>query len=113
MNKEYKEKWIKALRSGEYQQAQSCLAKDDKTMCCLGVLGDLAVNDGKARWIIDEDGDYLWRRKHSPRSDFEILPKHAAEELFGINMVEQNRLARMNDHGKSFSVIADYIEKEL
>ena len=43
-------KWVKALRSGDYKQGFSVLAKrkpHQKTeFCCLGVLCDLAVKDG-------------------------------------------------------------------
>ena len=41
MNPKIKEKWLKALRSGEYKQGRESLRKDDK-YCCLGVLCDIA-----------------------------------------------------------------------
>lgn len=34
------EKWVKALRSGKYEQGKSYLKKDNK-YCCLGVLYDV------------------------------------------------------------------------
>lgn len=39
---EIKAQWVAALRSGDYQQGQGYLARDDK-FCCLGVLCELAV----------------------------------------------------------------------
>lgn len=45
--KEVIEHWIKALRSGEYKQAQNKLKNTQKnSFCCLGVLCDLAAKDG-------------------------------------------------------------------
>lgn len=44
MNQEVKQKWIAALRSGEYDQAYSQLKLKD-AYCCLGVLCELAIED--------------------------------------------------------------------
>lgn len=41
-NREVIEKWVAALESGEYQQVEGALRKDDG-FCCLGVLCELAV----------------------------------------------------------------------
>jgi hypothetical protein len=47
--KEYvKEKWLEALRSGDYQQTRETLRKDDHDgtkFCCLGVLNDLFMDE--------------------------------------------------------------------
>lgn len=46
---EVKEKWLAALRSGEYKQGYEYLhikGKDQDTFCCLGVLCDLYVKTG-------------------------------------------------------------------
>jgi hypothetical protein len=47
---EVKEKWVAALRSGEYQQTKSYLhlVEEDGVdrFCCLGVLCDLAAQEG-------------------------------------------------------------------
>jgi hypothetical protein len=48
---EIKEKWLAALRSGEYKQGKGYLkeidgATGEARYCCLGVLCDLAVKDG-------------------------------------------------------------------
>ena len=44
MNKEIKEKWLSALRSGEYLQCTGKL-HDGVGFCCLGVLTDLYIKD--------------------------------------------------------------------
>lgn len=38
MNKELKEKWVAALRSGKYEQGTGALRSVDNRYCCLGVL---------------------------------------------------------------------------
>jgi hypothetical protein len=49
MNKEIKEKWIAALRSGEYTQAKEVL-KNESGFCCLGVLCDLYSKEKNIPW---------------------------------------------------------------
>lgn len=46
MNPEIKERWIAKLESGEITQLQGILGNVDGERCCLGVLCDLAVEDG-------------------------------------------------------------------
>lgn len=38
MNKEAKQLWIDALRSGKYKQGKGCLMDTNNAYCCLGVL---------------------------------------------------------------------------
>lgn len=45
MKPEIKKRWVEALRSGEYQQAKDYLVSPDG-YCCLGVLCEIAVQDG-------------------------------------------------------------------
>jgi hypothetical protein len=62
MNKEIADKWIEALRSGEYEQGIASLQSGGR-FCCLGVLCDLAIkegNDVKRRAdIIEKEWDRL------------------------------------------------------
>jgi len=49
MNRDIAEKWVDALRSGEYTQIKHRLAKDgpyEKDHCFLGVLCELAIKEG-------------------------------------------------------------------
>lgn len=41
-----KERWLVALRSGNYNQVQSILSDGHGGFCCLGVLCEIAVADG-------------------------------------------------------------------
>lgn len=47
MNKTLKNKWLKALRSGEYAQGVGRLRTNKDEFCCLGVLCDIS---GKGVW---------------------------------------------------------------
>lgn len=105
MNPEWKEKWIKALRSGEYEQGVNRLKRDGK-FCCLGVLCDIS---GMAEW---EGNAYMGNES--------ILPYELAEKMgitpwgdlaFGLTF--GLTLTHLNDSGRSFGDIADIIEKEL
>lgn len=89
MDKELKAKWVAALRSGEYKQGQGDYY--DSAMnahCCLNVLA-LVANNG-------------------------VLPARriSIEKKAGDDGV-LSTLTNMNDSGKSFAEIADYIEANL
>ncbi|CAB4142522.1 hypothetical protein UFOVP434_16 [uncultured Caudovirales phage] len=101
MKKQYKEKWLTALRSGEYAQTTHTLSNAEG-FCCLGVLCDISPKmklenlAGKER---DYSGDTL---------------QDASLKFFGLSSEEQEKLIEMNDdNGKSFKQIANWIEKNL
>src|SRR4051812_34484552 len=50
--KEHRDIWVKALRSGEYKQTKGALHTADGAFCCLGVACDLALKAGalKGTW---------------------------------------------------------------
>lgn len=61
INSEVKKLWIESLRSGKYKQAKGQLRKINEkegeySYCCLGVLSDCFVNDGKqdVAWESDQ-----------------------------------------------------------
>lgn len=95
MDAELKSKWIAALRGGGYKQAQFKLRNNHGAYCCLGVLCVVAglpiSNDGGG---VDPDNDYI---------PIETI----------ISTERKAELAHMNDSGKSFLEIADYIEANL
>ena len=111
MNREVKQKWLNALRSGEYIQGKSKL-KDGNTFCCLGVLTDLYIKEHK---------NCYW--KDDPFIDGEIEENNVLcakvkkwAGLSGSNPIIKNKgmcIAQLNDEGYSFSKIADLIEAEL
>lgn len=93
MRDELKTKWLKGLRGRKYKQGKSRL-KHSGRHCCLGVLCEV---DGRkiSRWqttLRDGHIDLLWAIGGSENQD---------------------TLMRMNDAGKSFRKIADWIEKNI
>lgn len=101
MNKEVKEKWIAALRSGNYKQCKGMLRSSDG-FCCLGVLCDVLYPED---WRFNS-----WNWFHNDY--LRLLPSKVVKGagLFGHN-VEITDLIWENDEGKTFDEIADTIEK--
>ena len=166
MDERIKKRWVKALRSGKYNQVTDALkatVDDDdlsrpaqKGFCCLGVLCDVS---GRGEWDGDDNFHFKLRKEDakgygllsnkviitgsltedyfevqyqegfSPDRDgtwgrFKNTKKNKAAglkdgefigilEYFGIPTKEHTKLIGMNDGGKSFDEIADYIERKL
>jgi hypothetical protein len=93
MDAELKQKWVTALRSGEFKQGRGAL-EEDGTFCCLGVLCRVT-------------GRPTTHKNGGPNRDRRPLP------LELLNFEQQWRLTAMNDAGKTFPEIASYIEANL
>lgn len=109
MNKEIKQKWVEALRSGEYEQGTESLRRDGK-YCCLGVLCDIHAYSLKKEWETDNDFYYSYdgASMYLPRAVFNwagLTGRHPS--------VNGELLANLNDGGTPFTEIADLIEKHL
>jgi hypothetical protein len=106
MDKQLKQKWIKALRSGQYQKTSGDL-HDGERFCALGVLCDVQG----AEWQIRNDG-YTYYPKGCRIPLKRLLPNKYRD---GLDAETEMRIAVMNDHYRqnNFSMIADYIEKNL
>ena len=112
MNKEIKEKWIAALRSGNYAQGDEALCWNNSeklSYCCLGVLCDI-VNPTKWEHF-GKDTQSLYHFENSV-TGWDMPTKNFLETQ-GISWAEAEILANMNDAGESFSNIATYIEERL
>jgi len=93
LTKKLKQKWIEALKSGDYIQGKGFLYMNN-TYCCLGVLRKIAR--------IQTTSDYLL-------SDYK-----EDSCIRGLSTDEQNKLADMNDNqSKNFNDIAKYIEENI
>lgn len=132
--------WVAALRSGDWTQCQNALRKQadgQYSFCCLGVACELSK---LGNWL-DDDGLFqdsthiaMWKEemKHfeesPPDDDYAEPPDAPKEEEFTSPDVqrwlglrekdgtfvldgEKTSLADQNDKGKTFSEIADIIEK--
>lgn len=98
MKTEVKKKWLKALRSGKYEQGRGQLRFNNE-FCCLGVLA--CVVDPEAKTWRYEDG--------------QVGPFAAQRRLIGkLSNVNIDRLIDLNDtQGKSFKSIANWIDKNV
>lgn len=111
MKQEIKEKWVAALRSGEYAQGRNKLKNNNDSYCCLGVLCDVYQKEtGKGNW---NDGTFYDGEEIGTG-----VPPWSV--INWAEMINQNpdtkggaSLAELNDAGSTFDVIADVIEKEL
>ena len=108
--KTIKNKWIKALRSGEYEQNTSGYLKNDVGYCCLGVLGELCgvnLNSfGQTGWLKDS---ISCKTPTKFVGNFNLI--NEPSELKDKNTHISQKLAYFNDRGESFNWIANYIEK--
>lgn len=95
---------VAALRSGKYQQAKWKL-RNGNAFCCLGVACDISR---LGEW--DKKGDYHISTRYSNS----VLPDDV-QAWFGFKtntgtFSNDTCLTEMNDNGKSFAEIADFIE---
>jgi hypothetical protein len=103
MNKEIKNKWVVALRSGEYKQGKHLLRSTGNRYCCFGVLCDVLGQE----WVLKEVFDAKWTC-----DGYSGWPPPLATA--GIDRGHVDRLVSMNDDvGSAFSEISNYIEKHL
>jgi len=123
MNQFVKEKWITALRSGEYKQTSGRLREGD-CYCCLGVLTDLYDKDIQNdchEWY-ERDGCYIYISDGGtveatlPES---VMKWADLEECNPTVLVERmgqpvTDLAYLNDNeALDFNQLADIIEAQL
>ena len=110
MNEQVKQKWVSALRSGDYQQTQNYLHTNDG-FCCLGVLCDLYGKEHNVEWNLADDGNnYEFQDKKAS------LPSPVVEWA-GVEdcnpVISFRSLANLNDTGSTFNQIADIIEQHF
>jgi predicted nucleotidyltransferase len=122
-----KEKWINALRSGEYKQGKGCLYNGE-SFCCLGVLFDIMTKENPTKYYWG-DKRFFEKNKFTyiPNNDIDssgiVLPNFLVEDkdidivkygsgfLFGPYV--EDSLWWLNDQNVSFNEIADIIEEKI
>jgi hypothetical protein len=111
MNKEIKEKWIAALRSGNYKQGIRRLRTINDEYCCLGVLCDIMEIPAT---ISNRDFDSCYGYD----GEVSVLPKSITLKTgvdthgrFRNDDDKEELLTKLNDEGKNFKEIADVIER--
>ena len=113
MNPDLKARWTTKLRSGEYLQGKGALrqrAEERDLFCCLGVLCEIAVDEGAVHRS-EKPGAIGWHYSYDEEGG--VLPI-GLEEWSGISFDDRQDLMNMNDaHGKTFSEIADWVDANL
>lgn len=119
-NTENIEKWVDALRSGEYSQDAENL-RTDAGYCCMGVASDVS---GCGTWKRNDNGQW-WFTNGDEKED--AYPALSVVDWLGLTDEddkdsrvlhvhyegEYRELASLNDsEGLSFAEIADLIEAE-
>lgn len=115
MDKELKEKWLTALRSGNYAQTK-CWLHNHNGYCCLGVLAECQG----AFWSDEHGGDFGGTYQ-VPMKDGNQMGRSSIfgsaylkdEYAGGLSYKDQKHLSMMNDRGDNFNTIANYIEENL
>jgi hypothetical protein len=109
VKKEIRDKWLAALRSGEYKQTTSVLRRTisgEPKYCCLGVLCEVA---GVPREDIDTRGISTY--DFGEEGSFEGEPP---ADFLGLSAWQINQLTCKNDiDGLNFTAIADWIEANI
>ena len=136
MDKKIKERWVAALRSGEYKQGKGQLVTPDDsgelTYCCLGVLCDLAIKDGVDIDLSYDSNSFVFEDVYGFNEEEDASLPPAVVAWAGVDDAdpqvlidgEREYLARINDGGKNFETgriygshpfpkIADLIEDSL
>jgi hypothetical protein len=117
---EFKVAWVGALRSGEYRQGKGSLCRPGEkhdSFCCLGVAYDLLVSAGNkgCAWNTDVGSYATLKREDSERIAHDV-PKWLQKWLRKMEHDawddREQILITLNDDGKSFKKIADWIEKQ-
>lgn len=114
MNQEVKEKWVKALRSGEYKQGFRALRRGD-AFCCLGVLCDIFAKEKGLDWDADcrfmDEGGVLPTtvKKWAELSSCNPIAEKENKDQVSLEIA----FTELNDRGCSFGDIADKIEQNL
>ena len=107
--KEHRQEWVAALRSGNYKQTQGILRRDDG-YCCLGVACEIS---GLAEWKEvsgDSETFYIYLDKND-RLPSEVSSYYGIRRYYG-DYEREKSLTLANDRGDSFDDIANIIEQE-
>jgi hypothetical protein len=107
MDRKVKTRWVKALRSGKYEQGQNALVviAFDNTdhFCCLGVYCEISTRVKRDR------EEYIYNGDHVTTA----LPVELRDKI-GLDSFAQDKLITMNDgEHRSFAEIADWIDANL
>lgn len=120
MKPEIKQKWLNALRNGEYTQGRYQLRDDNNNFCCLGVLTDLYLKETNQEWIEGEE-QFAYLAPSQGGNNGGVLIQEVIEwaglKLANPELTTKNTevvISDLNDYyNYSFDQIADLIESQL
>jgi hypothetical protein len=128
MKADVKDRWVNALRSGDYKQGTQCLLSEQGSYCCLGVLCDLYMKESNEEvvWETTEDS-YGDKTKVGSFLGYTTILPETIREWAGlndqspyVNYVDMDgeggyfMLSNLNDeHEASFEELAELIEEQL
>jgi len=103
MNKELKDRWLDALKSGEYEQTTGSLMQEHDGhesygYCCLGVLLDIEK-------CLEENPKERWHSEGMPTEKF--------LKVVGLDSAYADILANVNDDSNDFDDVIQMIEQEV
>lgn len=111
MKKEVKDKWVEALRSGEYTQGLQMLHDaDSNAYCCLGVLCHIHSLISEIKWY--KDTYYMGENLILPEKVKYWADLHSLDPLVEY-AGGSYALSTLNDRRVTFEQIADLIEEQL
>jgi hypothetical protein len=116
MKKEKAMEWVKALRSGNYQQGKGGLKfikyGGEITYCCLGVLGEISGINTKD---LEEYRDFNTREMREKADIYRDTGSNKNGSTINLKVGDEVKsffsLADANDSGATFEEIADWVEK--
>lgn len=116
MKEDIAQRWVDALRSGKYSQAKGSLQKIGG-FCCLGVLCEIAVEDGIIPAPVVDKGEVAYGGDDELKDT--DLPPQSVEDWSGldvrktyvVNGLDETLYGLNDDRGFTFNQIADVIEK--
>jgi len=113
MKQEYKEKWLAALKSGDYCYTSSVLYQDG-CFCALGVLCEVVEPNlaRKATTALEGGPKALYEKLFTGRGG--LMPSKVYE-ITGISDSDENEVFRLNDLGDkpNYDEVIVLIERHL
>ncbi len=126
MKEDIKDRWVGALRSGEYKQGKGRLKTSDGNFCCLGVLCDLYLLETGGSWQLAPDDKPCMRDEAEEEGygNWSVLPS-AVQDWAGLEFddptvltvkapIRGRALSKCNDmYDEDFEQIATWIEVQF
>lgn len=135
MNRDIGERWVRALRSGDYKQGQGRLTRlnadgTPASHCCLGVLCEIALKDGIVTAEEDNNGVSFARRyrgvddntvgyNYLPEAVMKWAglkdsnPRVSVPAVGGMQQMRTTMAALNDERNYNFDQIATVIEEQL